>query len=248
MLENSLFESRGHEKTRKPLTVIISAAVHVVTIVVLGLIPLAQTQAVTMPAVDLSLWAPVSGAAKAREERAAVQPRVQPSIRTDPNVLTTPDAIPDQIAMVNEPLAESFNLPPSDGNDKVGAFVREIFSRSSGTPEAPPAASPPPPPPPPPVEVKPLRIGGKVQDANLIHQVKPVYPDLAKRVRVQGPVLLEAVISKEGTIQSLRVISGHQMLVQSALDAVQQWRYRPTLLNGDPVEVVTTITVTFTLQ
>ena len=82
----------------------------------------------------------------------------------------------------------------------------------------------------------------------LIHQVKPEYPPLAKVTRTQGVVLLDAVIDKEGSIQSLRVISGHPLLNQAALDAVKQWKYRPTLLNGEPVEVSTTITVTFTLQ
>jgi len=82
----------------------------------------------------------------------------------------------------------------------------------------------------------------------LIHQVKPGYPPLAKVTGTQGVVLLDAVIDKEGSIQSLRVISGHPLLNQAALDAVKQWRYRPTLLNGEPVEVSATITVTFTLQ
>ena len=82
----------------------------------------------------------------------------------------------------------------------------------------------------------------------LIYQVKPVYPQIAKLTRTQGVVVLEAVISKDGTIDSLRVISGHQLLTQAALDAVRQWKYRPTMLNSEPVEVITTVTVTFTLQ
>jgi protein TonB len=82
----------------------------------------------------------------------------------------------------------------------------------------------------------------------LIYQVKPVYPPLARQARVQGVVVLEAVISKEGTIESLRTASGHPLLSQAALDAVKQWRYKPTLLSGEPVAVVTTVTVTFTLQ
>jgi protein TonB len=68
---------------------------------------------------------------------------------------------------------------------------------------------------------------------------------LAKQARIQGVVLLEAVISKDGAIDNLRVISGHPLLTQAAIDAVKQWRYKPTLLNGEPVEVVTTITVNF---
>jgi protein TonB len=78
--------------------------------------------------------------------------------------------------------------------------------------------------------------------------VKPVYPTLARTTRTQGVVVLEAVISKSGSIDSLRVISGHPLLTQAALDAVQQWKYRPTMLSGEPVDVVTTVTVTFTLQ
>lgn len=79
----------------------------------------------------------------------------------------------------------------------------------------------------------------------MIRQVKPVYPPLAKQARIQGVVVLEAVISKQGTIDNLRVITGHPLLIQSAIDAVKQWQYKPTLLNGEPVEVVTTITVNF---
>jgi periplasmic protein TonB len=75
-----------------------------------------------------------------------------------------------------------------------------------------------------------------------------VYPQLARQARVQGVVVLEAVIAKDGSVQSLRVVTGHALLNQAAIDAVREWRYRPTMLNGEPVEVVTTITVTFTLR
>jgi protein TonB len=88
-------------------------------------------------------------------------------------------------------------------------------------------------------------VGGNVAQASLLQQVKPVYPPLAKQARIQGVVLLEAVINKEGSIDNLRVISGHPLLTQAAIDAVRQWRYKPTLLNNEPVEVVTTITVNF---
>src|SRR5439155_22761758 len=92
------------------------------------------------------------------------------------------------------------------------------------------------------------RRGGNVQATNHIYQVNPVYPPLARQIRVQGAVVMEAVINKEGSIESLRVISGHPLLNQAALDAVKQWRYRPTMLNGEPVEVITTVTVTFSLR
>src|SRR5438876_766722 len=99
-----------------------------------------------------------------------------------------------------------------------------------------------PPPPPPPQRV---RVGGSVAQASLQSQVKPVYPPLAKQARIQGAVVLEAEISKEGTIENLKVITGHPLLIQAAIDAVKQWRYKPTMLNNEPVPVVTTITVNF---
>jgi periplasmic protein TonB len=114
-----------------------------------------------------------------------------------------------------------------------------------------PSAAPPPPPPPaakPKAPDKPIRVGGNVSQANLISQPKPVYPPLAKAARVQGVVKFEAQISKDGSIQNLHLISGPPLLVQAAMQAVQNWKYRPTLLNGEPVEVITTIDVNFTLS
>ena len=81
-----------------------------------------------------------------------------------------------------------------------------------------------------------------------IHEIKPTYPQIAKAARVQGQVVLQALISKQGTIENLKVMSGHPMLVQSALEAVKQWRYKPYILNGEPVEVDTQVTVNFTLS
>jgi protein TonB len=109
------------------------------------------------------------------------------------------------------------------------------------------SAAAPPPPPPKATTPKRIRVGGQVEAARLIFQPKPEYPPLAKMARIQGTVKLEAIISKDGTIQDLKVLSGHPLLVKSALEAVQRWRYQPTLLNGEPVEVVTEIDVNFTL-
>jgi TonB family protein len=94
----------------------------------------------------------------------------------------------------------------------------------------------------------PLRIGGSMQAAKLVYQPRPIYPPEAKAARVQGKVTLQAVIGKDGTIQKLEVLSGDALLVQSAIDAVRQWVYEPTLLNGDPVDVLTQIDVNYTLS
>jgi len=87
-----------------------------------------------------------------------------------------------------------------------------------------------------------------VQSAKLVRQPRPNYPPLAKQARISGVVKLSAVIAKDGTIRELQTISGHPLLVPAALEAVKQWVYQPTLLNGEPVEVQTQIDVNFTLS
>jgi len=99
-----------------------------------------------------------------------------------------------------------------------------------------------------PVAPQRIRVGGNVQAAMTIRAPKPAYPQLAKQARIQGVVRLNAVIGKDGTIQDLKAASGHPLLVPAALEAVRQWLYKPTLLNGEPVEVVTVIDVNFTLS
>jgi TonB family protein len=112
--------------------------------------------------------------------------------------------------------------------------------------------APPPPPPPPSVNQPPtpakIRIGGNVQAANLVRKVDPVYPPQARQARIQGSVRFEVVIGKDGRVLHAQLTTGHPLLVSSALEAVKQWIYRPTLLNGEPVEVITTIEVPFVLE
>jgi protein TonB len=98
------------------------------------------------------------------------------------------------------------------------------------------------------VSAQPTPIGGDVQNARAISRPQPVYPKIAIQTRTQGVVRMEAVISKMGTIENLKVLSGHPLLIQAAQDAVLRWRYRPTILNGEPVEVITTIEVHFILN
>jgi periplasmic protein TonB len=98
-----------------------------------------------------------------------------------------------------------------------------------------------------PAPVKPLLVSDWAE-GNLIYRVQPIYPPLARQARIQGTVELRAIVSKAGTIENLVVVSGHPMLVRSAIEAVRQWRYRPYLLNGDPIEVETAVTVNFVLS
>lgn len=102
-------------------------------------------------------------------------------------------------------------------------------------------------PPPTPVPTHPLRISHWAE-GNLVHRVQPNYPPLARQARIEGPVQLRAIISRTGTIENLALLSGHPMLSPAAIEAVTQWRYRPYLLNGEPIEVETEITVNFVLS
>jgi len=151
--------------------------------------------------------------------------------------LLAPRAIPREVTVIKE------EAPPPDLSSAQNGVFGGLAGQGImvGTPVA---ALPPPPKATAPVRIK---QGGNVTAASIISQTKPVYPALARQARIQGNVVLHAIIDKDGDVAQLEVVSGHPLLVQSALDAVKQWRYKPTLLNGDPVEVDTTITVTFTM-
>ena len=95
---------------------------------------------------------------------------------------------------------------------------------------------------------EPIRVASDLQLTKLVRKVMPEYPALAKTARVSGVVRLVGVIAKDGTIRNLQLMSGHPLLTRAALEAVRQWIYAPTLLNGEPVEVITTIDVSFTLS
>jgi len=248
MLEDSLFESQRRKKAKNPLTVMVSIAVHVISITVLVLVPLLQTQALTIPQVDTSLLLPHAPVADSIPVFSAGR-RPQGIPRVASAGLTEPPAIPQQIAPANDLVIPDPGTPVPLGFG-TGA-TRYSAGALPGGPVgiAPPVAPPPtlPPPPPTPITSRVVRQS-VLQAADLIYQVKPVYPPLARQTRTQGIVVLEAVIGRDGSVDQLRVISGNPLLTRAALDAVQQWRYRPTILGGDPVEVSTTITVTFTLQ
>jgi periplasmic protein TonB len=168
----------------------------------------------------------------------------------DAGRLTAPKVIPQNIALIKEE-----DLPPAMSSGGVvggvpggvpgGAPGGVIGGIIGGIPSAAP---------PPAVKEAPksaltrIRVGGNVQAANLIKRVVPVYPPLAKQARIQGQVRFTAIIGKDGTIQNLQLVSGHPLLVSAAQEAVKQWIYKPTLLNNEPVEVITQIDVNFTLS
>ena len=158
--------------------------------------------------------------------------------------LVAPRAIPKEVAILKEEEMPDVSagvvggVPGGVPGGQAGGVLGGILGGIAGSNLPPPPKETP----------KRIRVGGQVQQARLLSQPRPVYPPLARQARIQGTVRLQAIIAKDGAIVQLEVVSGHPLLVQSALEAVRQWRYQPTLLNGEPVEVVTTIDVVFTLS
>ena len=240
MFEDSLLDYGGRMKTRKPATVLLSFLIQAVAVMILVLIPLIYTEALPKHTLMTFLMAPPPPPPPPPPPALVPKVKIVPRVVQQPQEMVQPKAIPKQVAIIREDPAP----PPGPVGGVVGGIEGGIAGGAAGGVLGMIAAAPPPPPPPPQERI---RVGGQVQSAKLSNQARPVYPPLARQARIQGTVKLEAVISKEGTIEELKVISGHPLLIQSALDAVKQWRYQPTMLNGVPVEVITTIDVNFTL-
>jgi periplasmic protein TonB len=242
MFEDSLFESGGVLKTKRPAATAVSLALQSALVAGLAALPLLYTEA--LPKVSLtSLVAPGPPAgppAPARPEvaRRAARPRASDMVGQK---LRAPQAIPQRIAHIEESEAPVPEIPPSGPGVPGGTGPAEGNALNAIVNLTPPAVAPKP------SVSSPLRVSQGVAQGFLVHQVKPVYPPLARQARIQGTVLLQAIIGKDGSIDRLRLVSGHPMLAPAAIEAVRQWRYRPYMLNGAPVEVETEITVNFVL-
>jgi protein TonB len=242
-------------KTKKTWTIMVSFIGQIIFISVLVILPMIFFEQLPGAQLISSLVAPPPPPPPPPPPAAAPPVKVVKVIprQFDAGKLMAPKVIPKEVATIKE---EELPPPTTGVGGVVGGVPGGV---AGGTPggvlggiigSVPSAAPPPPPPPPKKVDAAPqrIRIGGSVQQAKLVRQPHPVYPPLAKQARIQGTVKLSAIISKDGTIQHLEVISGHPLLVPSALEAVKQWVYQPTLLNGEPVEVITQIDVNFTLS
>ncbi len=229
----------------KRATIPIAYIFEVILVGVLILIPLIYTEALPKSTLMVSLTAPPPPPPPPPPP-AAAPPKVVIHRVTVEDIMKAPTVIPKTIKQVRD----EAEPPPQVAAGVVGGVPGGVPGGSAGGVIGGiigGVGTAPPPPPPKAATPKRIRVGGQVESAKLIFQPKPEYPPLAKMARIQGTVRLEAVISKDGTIQDLKTVSGHPLLVKSALDAVQRWRYQPTLLNGEPVEVVTEIDVNFTL-
>ena len=250
--------SRG-KKTRKGFTVLLALAVHGVLIACLVLMPLVYTEALPRHALLAFLVVPLPAPSASPVPDTGPVERVE-SVRKDAAIdweaMIAPSEIPTEIpVVVDAPRPPEVGFPGGAGVGDV-AGIGDIFSgvpggltHSSGP--RPPLPPPPPPPPVPPAPAPdPVRLSGSRVEGFLITEPKLEYPDLARRARVEGTVVLEAVISREGRIhpETVRVVTGHTLLAGAAAAAVLEWPYQPYTLGGQTVEVITTISVNYSLR
>ena len=244
MFEDSLIESGGRLKTKRGWTSLFSFGLQIAIIVVMILIPLIFTEA--LPRTQLMTFLVAPPPPPPPPPPAAAPVKIVKVIQTDivNGELRTPTKIPQKVQMIKEDeapppvMATTGVVGGVPGGVPGGSMGGVIGSVLSSTPVAVPKIATP----------QRVRVSSGVVSGLLVRKVNPVYPPLARQARIQGVVILQAQISKDGNIENLQLISGHPMLAPAAIDAVKQWKYRPYLLNGEPVEVETQVQVNFTLS
>jgi len=242
MFEDSLLESGGRLKTKRGRTTTFAIILEIALIGVMVLMPLIFTEA--LPKQQLMTFLVAPPPPPPPPPPAAAPVHVQKQIQTDivNGALRTPTKIPQKVQMIKEDEAPPSmasagvvgGVPGGIPRGQMGGVIGGIIS---STPVAVPKVATP----------QRVRVSQGVVSGLKVRDVKPNYPPLARQARIQGTVVLHAVISKEGAIEGLTLVSGHPMLAPAAIDAVKQWRYKPYLLNGEPVEVDTEVQVNFTL-
>ena len=240
MFEDSLLESGGRLKTKRGRTTTFAIILEIALVGLMVLMPLIFTEA--LPKQQLMTFLVAPPPPPPPPPPAAAPVKIVKQVQTDlvNGQLRTPTKIPQKVQMIKEDeappaMASSGVVGGVPGGIPGGQMGGVIGGIISSTPVAVPKVAMP----------TRQRVSSGVISGLLIRRVNP---PLARQARIQGQVLLRAQISKEGSIENLQLISGHPMLVQSALDAVKQWKYKPYLLNGEPVEVDTEIQVNFTLS
>ena len=236
MFEDSLVESGGKLKTRRGVTTTLSFVLQIVALGIMILIPLIYTEALPKGQLTTFLVAPPPPPPPPPPAAATPVHRV---VEVNDSVLRQPTKIPQKVAIIKDEEPAPANagvmggVPGGVPGGSMGGVIGGIIGSARNNL--------------PTVSVDRVRVSSGVASGNLINKVQPVYPPIARTNRIAGQVVLHALISKNGNIENLQVVSGHPMLTQSALEAVRQWKYKPYLLNGEPVEVETTIQVNFNL-
>lgn len=240
MFNDLVISGSNSTKTHKSWTVVVSTIIQAALLGILILIPLIYTEALPKGMLTTFIVPPPP---PPPPPPPAIQRIVKPVVHIIKNgQMMAPTVIPKKIEMIKEDptppdVGVSNGVVGGVAGGSAGGVLGGIIGGVGGGP----------PPPPPPKAKGPVRVGGNVIAANLLRQVQPIYPPIAKTAHISGTVVLHAIISKDGTIEQLEYISGPPLLMKNAMDAVRQWRYRPTMLNGEPVEVDTTVSVVFTL-
>lgn len=244
MFEDSLIESGGRLKTKRGWTSIVSFAIQMMIIGVMVLIPLIFTEA--LPKQQLMTFLVAPPPPPPPPPPAAAPVKIVKQIQTDivNGELRTPTKIPKKVQMIKEDEAP----PPAMATTGVvggvpggvpgGSMGGVMGSILSSTPTVAPKVATP----------QRVRVSSGVQSGLLVRKVPPTYPPLARQARIQGTVILQAQISKDGNIENLQLVSGHPMLAPAAIEAVKDWKYNPYVIDGKPVDVQTQVQVNFTLS
>jgi periplasmic protein TonB len=243
-LERTMFaetlDSSWTDRTRRGWTTLTSFGLQALITAVLLLLPLLRPTGLPsfhQLSTPVSLGQPLAETSAVRAHAGSQPLPDRPAVF----IFRQPSPIPGGTrAASNDSLPETTGLGPYVPGSPIGGDPRGLpgFFESGSRPVLPAA--------PPPVVARPLRLS-HMSEGDLIRKMQPTYPPLARSARIQGIVVLQAVISKQGTIENVTVLTGHPMLVPAAIAAVRQWRYRPYILNSEPVEVETQITVNFSL-
>src|SRR5438309_8122633 len=244
MFEDSLIESGGRLKTKRGATTLVSFILQVGLVGLLVLVPLIFTEA--LPKQQLMTFLVAPPPPPPPPPPAAPMPKVVKVVQTDivNGQLRTPTKIPQKVQMIKEEEAPPpvmaatgvvGGVPGGVPGGSMGGVLGSIAGAGSNV-AMPKVATP-----------QRVRVSSGVSQGLLVRRVNPTYPPLARQARIQGTVILQAQISKTGDIENLQLVSGHPMLAPAAIEAVKQWKYKPYLLNGEPVEVDTQVQVNFTL-
>jgi periplasmic protein TonB len=247
MFENVLLEQNQTIQSRKKSATLLSLIVEAVIIAALVIIPLVVIQSLPMPKLTTMVVAPPPPPpppAAATVKTTKSTPSTTPVVKVNKvalNALLTPTKIPKKIDMTADAAAPSPAAPSMGGvmggvpggvqGGTVGGVLGGIMNTGAKLPAKP----------------KLVRVSQGVTEGLLVHKVTPQYPFVAKQAHVQGAVILKAIIGKDGKVQNVQPESGSPLLASAAVSAVKQWRYKPYVLNGTPVDVETTVTVNFTL-
>jgi periplasmic protein TonB len=241
MFADSLLQVSWAQRSRRNWTTLTSFALQAVVISLLLLLPLLKT--VGLPTAR-TVSTPIS-AGRPDIKPTTNEPHGRSRSAAQPDAVIIPFVQPGRIPTgINRGPDNAAPQPPGGVDDGIAGIGLP------GTPNGPPLAITGTRPvlPAAPASITRAFRTSNILEGSLIRRVQPVYPPLARSARIQGPVVLAAVISKAGDIKNLQVLKGHPMLVQAAIDAVSQWRYRPYILNGEAIEVETQITVNFILS